>query len=89
MSILNDTSYGNLIIKFNIIYPKTLSDERKKYLDKILPGLKPETIQEKLYKYQDVEVKNAEIDNHDYTKDKVDDEEQDDFHSQKVECNQQ
>lgn len=89
MSILNDTSYGNLIIKFNIIYPKTLSDERKKYLDKILPGLKPDNIQEKLYKYQDVEVKNADIDNHDYTKDKVDDGEEDDFHSQKVECNQQ
>ena len=30
-----------------------------------------------------------EIDNHDYTKDRADDDEQDDFHSQKVECNQQ
>jgi DnaJ homolog subfamily A member 2 len=91
MSILNDTSHGNLIIKFNIIYPTNLSDERKKYLDKILPGLKLDNIQEKLNKYQDVEMKIGEIDKHDYSKDRTrdDNDEQEEFQSQRVECNQQ
>jgi DnaJ family protein A protein 2 len=33
------TDYGDLIIKFNIQFPDTLSNERKKYLIKILPSI--------------------------------------------------
>ena len=38
MKIQGDTTtYGDLIIKFNIIFPEKLSEERKKYLLKIFP----------------------------------------------------
>ena len=30
-------NYGDLIIKFNVVFPEKLSNERKKYLVKILP----------------------------------------------------
>ena len=33
----DNTGYGDLIIKFNIIFPEKLSEERKKYLLKIFP----------------------------------------------------
>lgn len=89
MSILNDSSHGNLIIKFNIIYPTSLTDERKKYLDKILPGLKQDPYQTKLKKYEDVEVKFTELDTTDYSQNNNKNEEQEDNQSQRVECNQQ
>ena len=32
---------GNLIIKFNIIFPNNLTDIQRKYLEKLLPTRKP------------------------------------------------
>lgn len=39
--ILNTAQYGDLLIKFNVIFPEKLSDQRKYYLNKILPLDKP------------------------------------------------
>ena len=36
MGFIRDTFVGNLIIKFNIIFPLTISQESKKHLDKLL-----------------------------------------------------
>lgn len=92
MPLLNEGNFGDLIIKFNIIFPTKLSAERKKYLDKILVGLPEDKEQEKLKKHTEVEVKVAEIDTKDYTTnsstdDNIDDEDLDGGH--RVECNQQ
>ena len=92
MPLLNEGDFGDLIIKFNIIFPTKLSAERKKYLDKILVGLPEDKEQEKLKKHTEVEVKVAEIDTKDYTtnsstNDNIDDEDLDGGH--RVECNQQ
>lgn len=37
MPIINSDKKGDLLITFNVIYPISISDERKKYLKKILP----------------------------------------------------
>lgn len=94
MPILNSSEHGDLIIKFSIIFPTKLSEERKKYIDKILIGLPTDKIQEKLNNVEkDVEIKLAEIDTKDYTKDRHkytnDDDEDENTGGQRVECNQQ
>lgn len=45
-------NYGDLIVRFNIIFPETLTNERKHYLTKLLPVKK----EEEKYK-EDIEVK--------------------------------
>ena len=94
MPLLNDADFGDLIIKFNIIFPTKLSTERKKYLDKILVGLPKNNEQEKLKKHTEVEVKIAEIDTKDYTTNSnvdsnMEDEDEDLDGGNRVECNQQ
>ncbi len=37
LPILNTTKYGDLLIKYNVIFPDYLSKERKHYLSKVLP----------------------------------------------------
>ena len=65
---MNDTTHGDLIIKFKIDFPKKLSDEWKKYLDKILIGSSLSKEELKLDEIKDdVEVKQATIDTTDYT----------------------
>ena len=68
MPKFNDTKNGDLIIKFNIEFPEKLSEERKKYLDKILVGLPVDKEQTLLQKSTDVEVKTAVVDNTNYSK---------------------
>ena len=42
MPIHKTEKRGDLVIYFNIIFPNELSDERKKYLSKLLPHKKPQ-----------------------------------------------
>ena len=95
MPIMNDTTHGDLIIKFKIDFPKKLSDERKKYLDKILIGSSLTKEELKLAEIkEDIEVKQAVIDTTDYTSHRRTryaeaDEDDEQSGGQRVECNQQ
>jgi DnaJ-class molecular chaperone len=45
--------HGNMIIEFNVIFPRNISDERKEYLQKIIPHSKKESIKN----YDNYEIK--------------------------------
>ena len=46
-------SSGNLIIEFVVVFPNSISDERKEYLQKIIPHSKKQNINN----YDDYEIK--------------------------------
>ena len=54
------TEYGDLIIKFSIIFPEKLSNERKKYLMKILPKVEKQIWDLDPSEYPDAEEKELE-----------------------------
>lgn len=88
----NDIGYGDLIIKFNIIFPNSLDEQRKIYLSKILPDLKLTKNDEELAKKENIECKKLETynfnssnkDNHNKYSN-----ENDDLNNESVECTTQ
>jgi len=55
-----DLTYGDLIINFHIIFPDSISDERKKYIQKLLPKSKKQIWDLSPEDYPDAELKTME-----------------------------
>lgn len=89
----NEVGYGDLIIKFNIIFPNNLDDQRKTYLAKILPDIKTNKVDDELNNknINDVEINKMNV--YDMVSENNDksqyDENVNEFNEEKVECNTQ
>ena len=76
---------GNMIIEFNIIFPDTLNDERKKYISKILPNVNKPKINIEEYEVKILEDINSDI-NFNLKEEKLFEE---DENESNISCNQQ